>query len=228
MKMLKYLNILLFSLVVTFGFSQTMTSAEESDPAAKKILDKLKAEYDTYKSMEVNFELVLELPQQEAEIQNGIVIQQGVNYKLELDDRAIYSNGEYVWLHIKKNNEVQINDAEMDEEANMMSPKDMLQLYQSGEFVYAITSEPLLEGKKVTQIDFKPLDRDSEFSKMTLFVDKKSKEMAQMKVFSKDGSRYTLKINDISANKKYDLGIFAFDESKFPGIHVEDRRRSED
>lgn len=222
--MLKYLNILIFSLAATIGFSQTMSSADESDPAAKKILDKLKAEYDTYNSMEVNFELVLELPQQEAEVQDGIVIQQGGNYKLELDDRAIYSNGEYVWVHIKKNNEVQINDAEMDEEANMMSPKDMLQLYESGDFVYMITAEPLLDGKKVTQIDFKPLDRDSEFSKMTLYVDKKSKKMAQMKVFSKDGGRYTLKINDITANKEYSLATFVFDESKFPGIHVEDLR----
>lgn len=222
--MLKSIYILLFGLIASAGFSQTLSSTDENDPAAKKILDKLKAEYDTYNSMEVNFELVLELPQQEAEVQNGLVIQQGDNYKLELDDRAIYSNGQYVWLHIKKNNEVQINDADGDEEANMMSPKDMLQLYESGKFVYAITAEPLLEGKKVTQIEFKPLDRDSEFSKMTLFVDKKTKKMAQMKVFSKDGGRYTLKINDITANKEYSLATFAFDESKFPGIHVEDLR----
>ena len=222
--MQKSIYVLLFSLATSIGFSQTMLSIEENDPAAKKILDKLKAEYDTYKSMEVDFELVLELPQQEAEIQKGIVIQQGDMYKLELDERSIYSNGEYVWVHIKKNNEVQINDADMDEEANMMSPKDMLQLYQSGDFVYAITGEPLLDGKKVTQIEFKPLDRDSEFSKMTLFVDKKTKKMAQMKVFSKDGGRYTLKINDITPNKKYSPNIFTFDASKFPGIHVEDLR----
>lgn len=201
-----------------------MATAADNDPAAKKILDKLKAEYDSYESMEVKFELILELPQQETEIQNGLVIQQGKNYKLELDDRAIYSNGEYVWLHIKKNNEVQINDAEDDDEGSMMSPKDMLQLYESGKFAYAITAEPLLDGRKVTQIEFKPLDRDSEFSKMTLYVDKKTKKMSQMKVFSKDGGRYTLKINDITPNKKYSLDTFSFDESKFPGIHVEDLR----
>jgi len=222
--MLKYTFLLFFLAFTTLSIAQPGNFTEENDPAAKKILDKLKAEYDTYNSLEVDFELVLELPQQEAEIQNGLVIQQGDNYKLELDDRAIYSNGEYVWLHIKKNNEVQINDAEMDEDAGLMSPKDMLQLYESGEFIYGITGEPLIDGKKTTQIDFKPLDSDSEFSKMSLFVDKKSKKMSQMKVFSKDGSRYTLKINDITPNKKYVPAIFAFDESQFPGIHVEDLR----
>ncbi|MEM9546510.1 MAG: outer membrane lipoprotein carrier protein LolA [Bacteroidota bacterium] len=222
--MQKSISVVFFTLLIFLGFSQAIAAQEKSDPAAKKILDKLKAEYDTYNSLEVDFELLLELPQQEAEEQNGKVIQQGDNYKLELDDRAIYSNGEYVWLHIKKNNEVQINDAEMDDESAMMSPKDMLQLYESGEFFYAITAEPLLDGKKVTQIEFKPMDRDSEFSKMALYVDKKSDKMAQMKVFSKDGGRYTLKINDITANKKYEPGMFVFDESKFPGVHVEDLR----
>jgi len=168
--------------------------------------------------------LILELPGQEAETQKGNVIQQGEMYKLDIDDRAIYSNNEFVWVHVKKNNEVQINDADMDEEANMLSPKDMLNLYESGEFVYMISGEPLLDGKKVTQIDFKPLDRDSEFSKMVLYVDKKTQEMAQMKVFSKDGGRYTLKINDIVPNKKYGIDVFTFDASKYPGIHEEDLR----
>lgn len=220
-------NIFTFILIGFLAVSasgQAMTSAEESDPAAKKILDKLKKEYDTYKSMEIDFNLVLELPGQEAETQKGIVIQQGEKYKLELDDRAIYSNGEYVWVHVKKNNEVQINDADMGDEENMLSPKDMLNLYESGEFVYAITAEPLIDGKKVTQIEFKPLDRDSEFSKMVLYVSKKSGKMAQMKVFSKDGGRYTLKINDIVSNRQYGQEVFKFDESKFPGIHIEDLR----
>jgi len=180
------LNILSLVLISTMGFGQAMTSAADSDPAAKKILDKLKAEYDTYNSMEVSFDLIMELPGQEAETQVGSVIQQGEMYKLELDDRAIYSNNEFVWVHV--------------------------------------TAEPLLDGKKVTQIEFKPLDRDSEFSKLVLYVDKKSKKMAQMKVFSKDGGRYTLKINDIVPNKKYDLDVFTFDSSKYPGIHEEDLR----
>ena len=222
--MRKIFQVIAFSLFSVVIMGQSMTMASDSDPAAKKILDALKKEYDTYKSMEVKFDLIMELPGQESETQTGTVIQQNEMYFMDMKDRAIYSNSEYVWLHIKKNNEVQINDADMGDEENMLSPKDMLKLYDSGEFVYAITAEPLLDGKKVTQIEFKPLDRDSEFSKMVLYVNKKTKEMAQMKVFSKDGGRYTLKINDISANNKYPLGTFSFDESKFPGVYIEDLR----
>ncbi len=203
---------------------QDMTSAADNDPTATKILDKLKKEYDSYSSMKVSFDLVMDFQDGEREIQKGSVIQQGKMFKMDIGERSIYSNGEYTWVHIKKNKEVQINDADMEEGTNMLSPKDMLSLYSTGKYVYAIIAEPLLDGKKVTQIDFKPLDKYSEFSKMSLYVDKITKKMAQMKVFSKDGSRYTLIIDDIVANKKYDLATFVFDESKFPDIHVEDLR----
>jgi hypothetical protein len=45
-----------------------------------------------------------------------------------------------------------------------------------------------------------------------------------MKVFAKDGSRYTLKVNEIKPNKNYGPETFVFDASKYPGIHVEDLR----
>jgi len=107
--------------------AQTMTDASDIDPAAKKILDRMKKEYDTYTSMEVEFDLVMDLPGQDAETQKGKVIQQGEMFMVDMTDRAITSNGDIIWLHIKKNNEVQINDADMDDdETNMLSPKDML------------------------------------------------------------------------------------------------------
>jgi len=205
--------------------AQTMTDASDIDPAAKKILDRMKKEYDTYTSMEVEFDLVMDLPGQDAETQKGKVIQQGEMFMVDMTDRAITSNGDIIWLHIKKNNEVQINDADMDDdETNMLSPKDMLNLYESGEYVYAITGESKVGSKVITAIDFKPLDRNSEFAKMTLSIDEKGKELVSMKVFGKDGGRYTLNIKDIIANKSYGSETFTFDESKFPGIHVEDLR----
>ena len=41
---------------IIFG-QNTFTSKRDSDPKAKVILDKLKKQYDSYKSMEVKFEI---------------------------------------------------------------------------------------------------------------------------------------------------------------------------
>jgi outer membrane lipoprotein-sorting protein len=59
---------------------------------------------------------------------------------------------------------------------------------------------------------------------MRLTVDKKTNKMVYLRVFSRDGSRYTLKVNDIIANKKYDPGIFTFNPKVAPGVHIEDLR----
>jgi len=59
---------------------------------------------------------------------------------------------------------------------------------------------------------------------MALFIDSKSNEMIQMKVFAKDGGRYTLKINKLIANGKYADDTFVFDETEYPDIYIEDLR----
>lgn len=55
-------------------------------------------------------------------------------------------------------------------------------------------------------------------------VDKKTNEVANIKAFGKDGSRFTLQVNQLTPNKNYDAAYFAFDKSKYPGYHVEDLR----
>jgi len=201
-----------------------LLSAADNNPKATKILDKIRADFESYKSMEAEFDLVIALPEQPEEVQKGKVIQQGGKYLVDLDQQAIYSDGTAVWLHLKKNNEVQINDPDLGEGTDVLSPKDMMRIYESGDYAYDITGEQMIAGVKHTVIDFKPLDPDSEYFKITLLVDKANNKMAEMKVFSKDGSRYTLKINNIVGNKEYNEGIFTFDESKYPDIYIEDLR----
>lgn len=223
---MKYIAILLLSIfsIALIAQSGQMLSTDENDPKAARILDKLSADFESFKSMEVDFNLTIQLPEQPEEVQKGKIIQQGENYVLHIDNQSIYSNGEAIWLHLKRNNEVQINDPDMGEETDMLSPKDMLRIYESGDFAYFLTESPMVEGKRMNKIEFKPLDSDSEYFKISLLVEKSANKMVEMKVFSKDGSRYILKINNIVPNKDYDPAIFAFDESKFPGIYIEDLR----
>lgn len=209
---------------VLHGQRGQMLSAADNDPKATKILDKIRKEFESFKSMEADFNLTIALPEQDAEIQKGKIIQQGNMFVLDLDQQSIYSNGEAVWLHIKKNNEVQINDADDGEGTGMLSPKDMMTIYESGDYVYFISDRPIVDGKRMTQIDFKPLDSESEYFKIILLAEKSTNKMAQMEVFSKDGSRYVLEINNIVPNRDYDPSVFKFDETKYPGIYIEDLR----
>jgi outer membrane lipoprotein-sorting protein len=194
------------------------------DPQAKKILQKLSEEYKVYNTMEVSFNLVLDLPDQAPETQKGTVIQKGDKYFLDLKDQAIYCNGKYVWLHLKDNNEVQINDLDEDAEDSFLTPRDMMTIYESDDYNYAVIGSEKKNGRTLTLIEFKPTNPDSEYSKLRLSVDTKKNRMSSMEVFSKDGSKYILTIDKVLSNKDYIDAIFAFDASRFPGIHVEDLR----
>lgn len=221
----------LLLVVVAFGFGitgsigqGTFSKVGDSDPEAKRILDKIKKEYDGFKSISVDFDLVLSLPEQEEEIQKGYLKQKGEKFVAKIADQEIFCNGKSIWVHLISNNEVQINDFDPEESEDMLSPKDMLRIYEKGDYIYAITDEEIVKGKRLTLIEFKPTDRNSEYIKMRLAVDTKANRVYSVKVFSRDGSRYTLKVNNLKANPVLDESVFAFDKSKYPGVRVEDLR----
>jgi len=218
------LALLLLNAVMMGQTPATMTKSKDSDPKARQILDKLKKQYDSYKSMEVKFEIDLELPGKALEKQKGTVIQDGKKYQVKLQDQEIYADGKTIWVYLKKNKEVQITNMEEGEASAFMSPKQMMTMYDSGEFVYSIIEERKVGDAQFVDIEFKPLSKKTEYTKMRLTIDKKANKMVSLRVFSRDGSRYTLKVSDILPNKKYDPAMFTFNTKSVQGLHIEDLR----
>jgi outer membrane lipoprotein-sorting protein len=222
--MMRMVVFILLLSVVQVGQSQTYATAKESDPKAKAILDKLKASYDGYKTMEVKFEVELEIPNRAKELQKGSLIQDGKKFVVKMADQDIYCDGINTWLYLKKNKEVQITTFDPKGSAGVMSPKQLVSLYNSGEYVYAIAEERKVGTQTFTDIEFKPLKKKSEFSKIRITIDKKQNKMVSLRVFSKDGTRYLLKVSDIIANRKYEPATFVFNAKSYPGVHIEDLR----
>lgn len=212
----------LFMGVTVMAQNQFM-SAKDSDPQAKKLLQSLRSDYEGYNSLQVDFELVINLPEQEQEVQKGKMIQKGSQYFVDMPSQAIYNNGENLWLYLKNNQEVQLNNADSEEGA-MMSPRDLLASFDNGDYVYAITDERKIDGEAQTVIDFKPLDDMSEYSKMTVFLGAGGKELRKISILAKDGSRFTLSIIGLKPNIKISDSIFSFDESAYPDVIIEDLR----
>jgi len=174
--------------------------------------------------MEASFSLTIEGPGQPKEVQKGSVSQEGDKFRLEMDQQIIVSDSKTTWVYLKKNNEVQINNAQPGSDNSFLTPKELLKRYQKGDFLYAIVDKTTENGKVLTQIEFKPKDKNSEYSKLRLSIDEKAGSIQSIKAFGKDGSRYSFNINRLSSNKQLAAGTFAFDAKKYPGVHVEDLR----
>ncbi|MEY4937108.1 MAG: hypothetical protein RIS64_3467 [Bacteroidota bacterium] len=224
MRLIQLGAMLLLSTTLYVANAQTPKSAETSDPKAKTLLDKVRKQYDAYQSIEASFTLTLELAEQKPEVQKGTIAQQGEKYRLELSDKTIICDGATVWFHNKRNREVQINTATSGGTTGLLSPRELMRIHERKDFIYAITSEGVENGKPCQFVEFKPTNKGNEYSKLRLSVDKKTNQIIGVKAFGKDGSRYTMVINELTPNKTYPNGTFNFDKSKHPGVKIEDLR----
>lgn len=200
------------------------SKSTDSDPAAKAVLEKVKVKYEAYKAIEATFTLTIEIPDQPKEEQAGKLVQQGDKYRLELASQHLICDGKSVWLYLKQNKEVQINTFDPDEDSGFLSPKDLLRIYEREDFVYVLSNEYSEGGKILQDIEFKPLDASSEYSKMRLTVDKATSQIKRIKAFSKDGSRYGLTVGAFKTNLTYPASMFTWTKAECPDCYVEDLR----
>jgi outer membrane lipoprotein carrier protein len=224
---MRFLFFLLVFLSFHLSYAQTgtLSKASDSDPKAKKMLDALKKEFTSYKSVEINFDLVLELKEQAKQTQKGKLIQQGKKYFVNTPDQDVYCDGKNIWLHLKQSKEVQLSNYEEKGTSEMMfSPNEAIKMYESGKFVYVLTGSAMENGINANLIEFKPLDRKSEYSKMRLAIDPKTNKMVSFKIFAKDGSRYTLNTKTVVPNKSYTPDNFVYNAKKYPGVKIQDLR----
>lgn len=221
-------SFLLFSLLTLAVSAQStnqMTSAADSDPQAKALLEKMRDKYEAYTSMSARFRLDIEFPNQPVETQNIEVWQKGDQYKVEMPGRTMLSDGSAVWMIMHNNKEVQITNVPEDgAEAGIMSPQSLFRIYESDEFVYVLANEVTENGQRVQQIEFKPLDDFSDYSKLRLTLAKKDASFVRVKAFGKDGSRFTLYLDQAKPNVAMASGDFTFKAADYPDYYVEDLR----
>ncbi len=222
MKQIIFLLAIAFSIVATAQTNQFAT-AEDSDPGSTKVLEAMKNQYLGYTSVEAAFTLTIEMPEEDAEIQKGTIQQQDDRYNLTMNDQHIISNGKLLWYHQISSKLVQINNVDPDGDSEeMFSPQNFLKFYEDGKFIAAPITVAKEDGKAVRWIELKPVDSDSEYFKFRIALDIKKNDLRSIKAFSRDGSRYTLKIDQLTPNKKFTDKTFTFIAEDYPDVDVED------
>lgn len=219
---------LLLLLAGMTGIAQnnTLTSAADSDPKAKALLDQIRDRYTSYQSLGADFKLDITFPDQPTETQKGSLAKDGKQFRMSMASQTVISDGKTLWMVFDHNKEVQVNN--MPEETEMggmvLSPESFLNFYDQGNFVYHLTNEYRSGNRTLQQIEFKPLDRNAEYTKLRMEVDKATKDIANVEAFGRDGSRYKLTLLKLDPNKRFPAGHFAFKADQYPGYYVEDLR----
>jgi outer membrane lipoprotein carrier protein len=202
----------------------TFAQKDTNDPLATKLLDKVSKKYNGHDRIDLDFSLTVEVPGQKKTLEKGKISQAKEAYRLMMDQQTIICDGKTNWIYLKKSNEVQISDANPNETDGLLTPRQLLKVYQNGDYIYAITDRASEGGVVLTHVEFKPVNKSSEYSKIRLSINEKTGWISSVKAFAKDGSRYTFALSRHNTKATYQSNYFTFDQAQFPGARVEDLR----
>lgn len=226
MKILR--SIIILCLAISFqntAVAQAKTTPKISkDPKVMKILEGIKKDFDSAKTIEITFNMLMEMPDNTSEKQSGLLQQSGKQYYVDTDQFAIVNNGKAMWFVNKANKEGQINNNDADAGTQLYSPIELLKIYEKDDHNIAITNEYTEKGLSFQQIEFVPVDKSVDYSKARLTIQKGTSNLKEVKFFYRDGSRMTLTIKKVENNKAIPVGAFTFQASKYPGVYMEDLR----
>ncbi len=213
--------VLLLSVSVNAQNNMYLT-AEDSDAEAIEILTKSKEVLSKSETVFFDFTFSTKYTGQTPDEQSGILKQKGDMYYLEFGDQTIYCDGNDLRVYQRTQNIVEIND--LSEDSGMISPKALLDLYESSDFVFVLGENLSLKGKVFNTLMLKPVDKESEFSKIVILINSKSYLPYDIEIMYKDGLKNNIKINEILLNQKFENSVFKFNKADYPGVSVEDLR----
>jgi outer membrane lipoprotein-sorting protein len=224
-------RVLIFGLIL---FTVSTALRAQTDVKAKVILDGVSKKYKTFSAIKSDFTFVQDSPQENVKgfKQSGTIIASPKTNKFRVTifegsgsaktiSQEIISDGKTQWTYLKKDNEIQVNDAENN--AQLINPAQVFTIYEKG-YKYLFTGEVKQQGVIYQQIDLTPVDNKKPFFKIKLQINKAKSLIYSAAVYDKNGSRYTYILNSTATDYKGADTIFGFNKKNYPGVEVVDLR----
>lgn len=214
--MTKYISLLIISLI-----SLNLTA---QDNKAKTILDQISAKNKEYTSIKADFTFNMDNESEDIhESSEGNIILKGDKYRLYLMDVYTYFDGTIMYQHLIDAEEVNIREADEEDEEGGLNPTQIFTLYETG-FKYSYVEEQTSDKGVFHVIDLFPLDEERPFSKIRLHIDKTSLQIKSLISTGTDGINISIKIKNFVPNENFNDSDFVFDQAAHPDVEVVDMR----
>lgn len=194
-----------------------------TDAAAKAILDGVSAKFKTFTTVQATFSYKVENGSGKVlSSKTGSIKMKGTKYRVSFSGQEMFCNGTTVWNYDKAANEVTIS--KLDASSGMITPQKLFTNFYDKDFLYKLNGEKKAGAKTLQEIEMTPIDKSKPFHKVYVQVDKAAKTIYSTKVLENAGNKYTYTISTMSTNKLLADAIFVFDKSKYPGVEEVDLR----
>jgi outer membrane lipoprotein-sorting protein len=217
MKKIKYL--MLSALFISI--SGLKVNAQIDDSKAKATLDGVSAKMKSYTTMKIDFSYTMVNTKTNVnESKTGTIQIKGNKYHLEVGGQIVFCDGKTVWTYIKDDNEVNVNNVSIQEDA--INPTSILNNYATN-FKPKWIKEMVDGGKTIEVVDMTPIKGKS-YYKVRLNIDKVAQQITSTIVYDKNGSTYTYTVSNFTSNLPMDEALFTFNKANYPNVEVNDMR----
>lgn len=204
-------------------FSGLMSVNAQFDANSKKVLDKVSANYQSFKTLEADILLLVENPQQKTYTSTGKLSLERMSgkFKIVLGGQEIISDGKTQWTVLKDQGEVQVTDADRDD--NSLNPATIFTFYKNG-YQGTYTGNSKAGSKILEDITLVPVDTKQNVAKIKLRVDRATSLIYEAVIFDKSGSKFTYTIEKLTVNKAIPYPLFIFNKNNYPDLEIVDLR----
>lgn len=201
-------------------------SFAQKDPAAQVYLDKVSEKSKSSPAIQFNFTYEVESIEDEnlSITQSGTAVLKGNKYFIDLQESHLFYDGTNLYNFIPDVNEITISEPEEEyDEFFLSNPSKIFSFYKE-DFKYRLIEEFTVGNRTYVQIDLHPQELERTYYRIRLHIDKKTNEIAEVKIFEKQGNRFTIKLSDYKYLNDYPDSKFTFDPQKNPKVEVIDMR----
>ncbi len=196
----------------------------QQDPEATKILDFVAEKTKSYKSIQADYELVIDDRKEDIQSDSkGHIIIKKNKYKLESAGSIVYYDGKTMWTYTEENQEVVITEPDTLDENFLSNPAKIFYFYNR-DFKYRYVGEVIVDDVRMHEIHLFPVNLDQPYSRIILYINAERDILTYIRIVGKDGIDYNISLSNYVTDKDLDDSIFIFDNSKYKKAEIIDLR----
>lgn len=198
----------------------------QTDPAAEELLNRVSKKYEAYKTMRSDFTLEIKDAQGQSFANSGTMLfnkPQG-QYRIQLKEEDIISDGKSVWSISDELKEVQVTEAE--DNPSSIGPNNLFNFYQNGYKYVSMPDEKIMKNGKSESakvVELSPIDTKNNYFKIKLRVNNNT-HIHDITIFDKSNNRYIYTINALYVNQNLAKSNFEFRKDNYKGYEIVDLR----
>ena len=209
--------------LIVFAFTFGLLNLKAQDHKdAQKLLEEVVNKVAGYKNFEADLSYTMVNKEMDInEEKNGKIYVEGDKYRIEMPGQIIISDGKTLWTYLEDSEEVMVSNIEDNDQS--ISPTKILTSYNKN-YDAKFAGDPKYKKGDKKLIYLKPGEKDKNFEKMSVVVDKAKKELLSFSVYDKNGNVFTYHILNLKPDVELQTDTFTFDPKKYPDVEVVDMR----